>query len=785
MSQTKETPNLLAVIRTAANEINGVRNPTKNGAANAKGSVYAATHTARETYAQAMGGNIATPPGFYSPFLTTSSFQIPNNRKEVYLWSAFFYDNDPKIASGINFYADFIFSGFELVCESSYVKEYFENLCKKLKFAKWLPLISFEYHLRGDAFPFASVDCQKCHGSGIDDNTGEACDHEGATWKSLSLIDPNQIEVSPGFGDRDPSYYFIPADDMLRIIQTGQPKEQYDTIPDYIKQLVLRNQPIYLTPECINHFKRAASPWSPYGTSLVRSMFPILALKDKLRQAQYIIAERLILPVRIVKIGNDARPANEEDIRNVQEQLAARAVDPLLTLVTHHAFDYSWVAPDATLQNASDYDHIESDLLDGMGLSKQVIAGEGPAGGGANMGLLSLDRRLERFRMEVAEWMEEKLFKKAAEWNGFTVKNENGVEEIIYPKIKWNDLELRDQTSRLQTLQAMQSAGVISSETLIEALGLDYDQEVERLRFEQSSKFVEGSMGGAMPLGGGFGGGFGGGLGGAFGAGVGGGLTGDMGGDLGATPGAEALPPTGGEAVPVAPGTAPVPPAPVAKSKQDNYRIASGLIYNLTQSLQKQAPPKKFLSDDHKGFFESNQPVNGRGLVGPLDKKFDAFQEIFNIPESGGTEIAPLNTLAAVILSNYKPARTTTSAKKKTDNENQAPRLFTKLEQQLYTIIMSLNIPLPLFAQLTAGSSGEYQLDAAFPGIRLGIEADSETFHASNEQIQKDKHRDSILASEGWTVLRFTDKELKQKPKEVGALILQVVSQLMAHHQSF
>ncbi|HUS89405.1 MAG TPA: DUF559 domain-containing protein [Desulfosporosinus sp.] len=783
MSQTKEAPNLLAVIRTAADEINHARNPLKTGSSGGGASVYAATQIAKETTAAILGGNIATPPGFYSPFLTTSSFQIPNNRKEVYLWSAFFYDNDPKIAAGINFYTDFIFSGFELECESSYIKDYFEKLCKKLNFSKWLPIISFEYHLRGDAFPFVSVNCSHCDGSGVNQDTGDKCQHEGATWETLSLMDPNQVEVSPGFVTKEPSYYMIPNDEMIRIVQTQQPKEQYDSITDHFKELILRKQPIYLTPECITHFKRASSPWSPYGTSLVRSMFPVLALKDKLRQAQFIIAERLILPVRIVKVGNDARPANEEDIRNVQEQLAARALDPLLTLVTHHAFEYSWVAPEATLQNASDYDHIESDLLDGMMLSKDVIAGQGPAGGGFNTGLLSLDRRLERFRMEVAEWMEEKIFKEEAARNGFTVKNENGEEEIIYPTVKWNDLELRDQTSKLQTLQAMQAAGVISSETLIEALDLNYDQEVERLRFEQSSKFTEGGgMGGAMPLGGGFGGGFGGGM---EDMGLGGGDL-DLGGGVG-DPGAAPVPGDigGVPAEPAAPGGVPMPAAPVAKSKLENYKLASGIIFNLVQSVSNPPNPRKIINSAHKAFLESLEPVTGRGKLGILDKKFNEFNEKFKIPESGGPRITPLNKQGARILKSYNSARVITAAAKKKNEQEFPPQLFTKLEQQLYTIIMSLSIPIPLYAQVIAGPNQEYQLDAAFPGIRLGIEADSETYHSNADQVQKDKHRDSILAGEGWTILRFTDKELKQKPKEVGALILQVISQLMAYHGSF
>jgi hypothetical protein len=32
------------------------------------------------------------------------------------------------------------------------------------------------------------------------------------------------------------------------------------------------------------------------------------------------IAERLIIPIKVVKIGSDTRPASQEDIENVQDE---------------------------------------------------------------------------------------------------------------------------------------------------------------------------------------------------------------------------------------------------------------------------------------------------------------------------------------------------------------------------------------------------------------------------------------------------------------------------------
>lgn len=767
----KQTPSLLAVIKNAADEITGKSIGQDNHGARYANSAIVKSNLANEgignyiRLAQAnsnLDSNISTPPSFYSPFLTVQSFQIPNNRKEVYLWANFFYDNDGKVAAAINFYTDFIFSGFTLECSSTYVKEYFEKLCKKLNFPEKLPEISKSYHLQGDAFVFASLNCAHCHGTDIDDDTGETCLHEGSTWETLSIMDPMQIEIAPGFIDKPTTYYYVPTDDMIRVVETGEPAEVFHSIPDMLKMMIAQRKPMPLNRKSIKHFKRGSAPWSPYGTSLVRSLFPTLAYKDKLRQAQYVIADRLILPVRVVKVGNDARPANEADIQNVQEQLAARANDPLLTIVTHHAITYEWFgANSAILQTSGEHDMIESDLLDGLMVSKLLLSGEGPQNSG-NIGLLAMDRRLEKFRMEVALWMEEQIFKAEAEHNGFIMESSSGEHEIVYPKVKWKDLELRDQSNKLQTMTTLQQAGTLSAETLLEQLEINYDQEVERLRYEQSATFMAPqapALGGGLPplpAPGGLGGGF-------------------------AAPGPSL--------------------APAAGNMTDNYKFASNIIHNLVTSRAQFAPakPAKFINAAHKGFYESLLPLTGRGFVGELDKKFNNFDPLMLKTASVNSYdpiCSPLNIWAQIEYDENAPKEIkkiktaqiqlevadNTKVAAATTQPTPAPKLFTKLEQALYNIILKLGLNMPLYAQFQAGPHNEYRLDAAFPSIKLGIEADHETFHAAPEQIQRDKQRDMNLAGQGWVILRFTDKQIRDKEQEIGQVITDTARRLLAQY---
>ncbi|MFA5312105.1 MAG: DUF559 domain-containing protein, partial [Methanomassiliicoccales archaeon] len=71
----------------------------------------------------------------------------------------------------------------------------------------------------------------------------------------------------------------------------------------------------------------------------------------------------------------------------------------------------------------------------------------------------------------------------------------------------------------------------------------------------------------------------------------------------------------------------------------------------------------------------------------------------------------------------------------------------------------------------------EYPIDFAIPHLKLGIEADGETFHGSNKQIAHDKSRDMKLAQLGWTILRFQDNEIKRQGRQVMSNIIKAIMQ--------
>ena len=712
--------------------------------------------------------NTTTSPNFYSPFLTPSSFQIPSTRKEIYLWSNWWRNNEPKVAAAINFYTNFPFNGWKLECKSGVVKDYFEKLIKKLNFQKFLPLISNSYHLYGDAFVLTEIDCPTCGGGMINPKTGNLCEHQGASWKSISILNPDSVMITPGFVSTEPVYAYLPNDREIKVVMEGNPRELFEQIPDVVKAKIRAKQPIPLDPMCIHHFKYGADYWSDYGTSIVKPLFVTLAYKDKLRQAQWLIAERHIIPTKIVMVGDSERPASQADLDSVQDQLSAVANDPNLTLVVPHAFKYEFVgAQGQILPVSNEFELLDQEILDGLMVNKALLNGEGPAYGNAQVGLLAMNERLETWRREVAHWIQEKLFKKVAEWNGFYAEGEGGQQELIYPTIVFDPLRLKDNTGTLQMLVTAQSNGAISAETLVEEFGLNWDQEVERLRFEQGMNFVNSSEVMNTDLNVGFGGvsgeGFGAGsapggapLGGMMDAGA-PPAPGGMG-DMGAPAPAEA--PAGGMGAPE--------PAAMAEILHRQYKFASNLMNEISFNRTSIASldEREFISEVDR---ELNQKiaVTGRAHVGEIPEDMEPAS-----PWAWHPIGEPMN---------YDAVKLVKMAKVK---QKQNIHGYTSLEKKLYQIVMQIGAPLAFYAQYEAGPGKEYILDGAFPQIKLAVEADGEIWHNNPQKIQSDKNRDVSISRQGWTILRFTDKEITKQPKDVAMVIKQAIQKLLGNYNT-
>jgi very-short-patch-repair endonuclease len=115
---------------------------------------------------------------------------------------------------------------------------------------------------------------------------------------------------------------------------------------------------------------------------------------------------------------------------------------------------------------------------------------------------------------------------------------------------------------------------------------------------------------------------------------------------------------------------------------------------------------------------------------------------------------------------------------------------LTDIEMKLYMKIeqgqLSGNLPLDWVTQQKPEPvhMPRVVVDGFFPSIKLIIEADGKQWHSSDEDIAKDQERDGRLGKLGWTVLRFTEDEIKYSADDVLAVIIEKVKEMAESQQT-
>ena len=82
-------------------------------------------------------------------------------------------------------------------------------------------------------------------------------------------------------------------------------------------------------------------------------------------------------------------------------------------------------------------------------------------------------------------------------------------------------------------------------------------------------------------------------------------------------------------------------------------------------------------------------------------------------------------------------------------------------EDRFFSFWHKQNIPYPLIRQYKIGP---YYVDFAHLESHTIIEIDGAAYHTSPEQVQRDNHRQQRLESWGWSVIRFTGRQVFRDP---------------------
>lgn len=387
-----------------------------------------------------------------------------------------FYNTEAIPAAVIDLYASLPITGYKIECQNPHVRKSMEDMIKRLKIRKICQGIALEYFMIGDVFVLSELD------------------DEHKTWKRLVILNPDQIEVRRNVLADEPVIEMIPDQELQRIIFDQQPPELYQYfrtfLPDVIKA-VKAGKNIPIDPSHITHFKHMPTPYGVYGTPLLKRIFKTLMYKEMIRRAQFVIAERYVTPLKIFKLGTIDEPPPQEEIDAMQAQLDAVLNDPSLVLVTTQRLTADWQGISGkTLQLTGEYDFLEREMIAGLGVSRAFLDGLGPTYANASIGGNAFLQKLENFRTDIKEWIEDKIFKPICELQQFYDTDPDTDEEfLIKVEWKWDALRLQDEATWQQALVGLRQMTMVSAKTLLEAFHINPETEAINLTEERDTIF--------------------------------------------------------------------------------------------------------------------------------------------------------------------------------------------------------------------------------------------------------------------------------------------------------
>ncbi len=210
--------------------------------------------------------------------------------------------------------SEFPLSGFHIRHEDPAIEEFLEDMIEETDLVEHVFQAAMEWWTIGEFFSFGFLD-------DVD---------SPASWTGFTLLDPDKIliQTSPWVqGNRAKKEHISLVIDNLtqKIVEQGLNHPLTGAVcrqlPQDIVQACQSRRPLMMSPLQVTHVKRG-SPFSVRGESIIERVFPLLMYRDKLRQAQYTVVDRHIVPTELWKVGETGDPADEEELNSFRDLIA-------------------------------------------------------------------------------------------------------------------------------------------------------------------------------------------------------------------------------------------------------------------------------------------------------------------------------------------------------------------------------------------------------------------------------------------------------------------------------
>lgn len=306
-------------------------------------------------------------------------------------------------------------------------------------------------------------------------------------WDRLIILPPDQVRLEKvPFADH-PTIEYIPdsktqeliVDSQAGVYQEGSAKVR---LPPSIVEAVQEGGTIPLDTDPYSgsycfHLARKKSQYETMGVSILERCVNTLLYWDKIRQAQTSIASRHMTPIRIVW----AEELSDVDVEELRGQVDMALVDPDFSIIANYQINWEEMGSNGRLLEVStEYQIVQDALFAGLGVTREILTGEGLYSG-SRVSMEILNTHYMLFRELLQDYVEEHLFKPVAVKKGFVEVDKFGRKKVIYPRLSFTRLAIRDNDSYFDQVFQLYNKGSVSIDVILDMLNIDPDSTKKKI----------------------------------------------------------------------------------------------------------------------------------------------------------------------------------------------------------------------------------------------------------------------------------------------------------------
>ena len=423
---------------------------------------------------------------------------FPATLKQKFEFYRYFYRFDPYVKAAVDLNTDLPMSRLQLRMPkmndnklSKRIEKFYQTMIDDINLFDKLHSMLFENNILGNCIAFIEYDESK------------------KRWGKITILPPEQVNVAN-----------YPMSDIKRIQYRPQrlksiilkydmvidsyeeyteyveslPEEDQSILQDvsyeFVKQLVENNGMLTFDTDPYSgdgndkigsfafHFTTKRHEYQDWGVSPLECILIPLLQKTHYQYTQLSLASRNMTPRDLIT----AEGITPEALEELRDQVDQSMLSPDYKIVTNYSVQWDTIGSQSRLIDLSrEYQVIENQLFAGLGVTRELLTGEGMYSGN-KISIEILNTKYLLIREILQKFVEEKLFKPVALQNGFYHDDEDGNRTWFYPKLGFTRLTIRDNQEIFDALFQLYQKGSLPVGMILDIFNINSDEVDEELK---------------------------------------------------------------------------------------------------------------------------------------------------------------------------------------------------------------------------------------------------------------------------------------------------------------